>query len=252
MPRNCRVRILRRFGLMLGLLVLLPGEANADLPVSNIGLYDGTSNAPVVQIKFTGSTGLWIYADPQTATDANWQSNGHPIPLYCIDTVHDNNLGSSYKVNVEPSPPVFSTTPANPAAANEVAWAIENAGNSVNARAATQLFIWSVIDQNFSVANWGNNTSTGQGSFRATYNALVALTGYNPTVNYLPGTKFLSAVHVGSMYQDLAFAPPGTFTPLAVPEPSTLAIACLGSLGLIGYGCRRARSRVGAVSCGAW
>ena len=59
------------------------------------------------------------------------------------------------------------------------------------------------------------------------------------TTNDLPGVEFLSAVlnPTNTLYQDLAVAIP-------VPEPSTLAIATLGALGLMGYGwCRRARSR---------
>ncbi len=44
----------------------------------------------------------------------------------------------------------------------------------------------------------------------------------------------MSAVHdpTSTLYQDLAVAVP-------VPEPSTLAIATLGALGLMGYGWRR-------------
>src|SRR5262249_49677763 len=147
--------------------------------------------------------------------------------------------GSSYQVKLEPSPPTFSTTPLNSAAANEVAWAIETAGNSANARAATQLFVWRVIDKNFSVVSWGTNTSTAAGSLRADYNALVALTGYNPNANYLPGTVFLAADHVRNLYQDLAYAPSHSFTALSVPEPSTMMIAGLSALGFIAYGWRR-------------
>ena len=226
---------------MMVLMLLMANEAHADLSVSNIGLYDG-SNAPTVYISYTGSNGsVDVYADPQTATDANWQSNGSPIALYCVDTVHDNYLGSSYQVNIEPSPPTFSTTPVNAAAANEVAWALENAGNNVNSRAATQLFIWSVIDPAFSVTNWNGNTSTAPGSLQADYNALVSLSGYNSSINYLPGVEFLSAVHDGSLYQDLAIAVTGGVQITSVvPEPSTIVIAGLGALGIIGYGwCRR-------------
>ena len=83
------------------------------------------------------------------------------------------------------SPPTFSTTPSasltTQQAANEVAWALENAGSTVTDRAATQLFIWSVIDQHFSVTNWNGNTAV-----QTAYTALVLLSGYNPTMNYLP------------------------------------------------------------------
>src|SRR5271157_1439245 len=237
MRRRLRFFGLPRLGLALGLLAFLASEVKADLHVSDIGLYDGSS-APTVYITYTGSGGsVDVYADPQTATDPNWQSNGSPMPLYCIDTVHDNYLGTSYRVNVESSPPTFSTTPVNAVAApNKVAWALEIAGNTVNDRAATQLFIWNVIDPSCNVTNWNANTSTAPSSLQADYNGLVSLTGYNPSTNYLPGVEFLSAVHdpTNTLYQDLAVADPAP-----VPEPSTLAIATLGALGLIGYGWRR-------------
>jgi hypothetical protein len=242
MPRLRRSSLSARIGLTLALLLVTASEANAGLSVSNIGLYDGSSS-PTVYITFTGSNGsVDVYADPQTATNANWQSGGSPLPLYCIDTVHENYLGSSYTVNLESSP-YFSTTPTIgvAAAANEVAWAIENASNTVNSRAATQLFVWSVIDPSFSVTNWNGNTSTAAGSLQADYNALVALTGYNSSTNYLPGTVFLGAVHDGDLYQDLAYAPFGPNITSATPEPSTLLIAGLGALGMIGHAWRRRR-----------
>ncbi len=72
-----------------------------------------------------------------------------------------------------------------------------------------------------------------------TYNNLVSelgssSAGYNSNTNYLPGVEFYSAVHdpTNTLYQDLAIVDP-------VPEPSSLAIATLGALALIGYGWRR-------------
>jgi MYXO-CTERM domain-containing protein len=241
MPRIYRAPACRRLGLWLGLFLLTANTANADLSVSNIGLYDGSS-APTAYITFTGSNGsVDVYADPQTATNSNWQSNGSPIPLYCIDTVHENYLGSSYTVKLETTP-YFSTTPANgmtaAAAANEVAWALENAANTVNSRAATQLFIWSIVDKNFSVTNWNGNNSTSPGLLQGDFNALVALTGYNPSTNYLPGAVFLGANHDGVLYQDLAYAQPGVSIQ-STPEPSALLIAGWGALGLGGYAWRR-------------
>jgi PEP-CTERM motif len=239
MPGFRRLPVSLCTGLTVSLFLFTARCAHADLPVSNIGLYDGSS-APTVYITYTGSTApVDVYADPQTATNANWQSNGSPIPLYCTDTVHDNYLGSSYSVNVESSP-YFSTTPANrltvAQAANLVAWALENAGNTIDGRAATQLFIWSVLDKNFSVTNWNGNTS-----LESTYSTLGSDAGsaYNPGVNYLPGAVFLGAVHDGNLYQDLAYAPPGLSITSIAPEPSTFLIAGLGAVGMIAYGWRR-------------
>ena len=227
---------------MLGLLLLPASEANADL-VNNIGLYDGTSNAPTAWISYTGSNGpIDVYADPQTAT--NWTSNGSPIPLYCIDLVHDNYLGTSYNVNS--FNPTFSTTSSDTDAANRVAWALENAVSTAADRGATQLLIWSIIGPGFSVT-WNINSNS---ALQSTYNALVTEmgSGYNPSTNYLPGAEFLGVDRslypsTPPLYQDLAYAVPvpGIHISAVAPEPSTLVIAGLGALGLIGYGWRRRR-----------
>jgi hypothetical protein len=237
-------------GLLLSFLAIPMGQAHADLTVNNIGLYDGTSNAPTAWISYSGSGGsIDVYADPQTAT--NWTSNGSPVSLYCFDLIHDNSLGDNYGVSVESSP-TFSTTPSDTDAANRVAWALENAGSTATARGATQLLIWSIVDTNFTV-NW---TETNDDPLHTAYNNLVSAmgAGYAPRTNYLPGAEFLGAVHDPSntLYQDLALAiPPGFHTNDAVaPEPSSLVIAGLGTLGLIGYGwCRRGlpRRRSGLV-----
>jgi hypothetical protein len=219
--------------LTFGLLVLLTGEVRADLTVNNIGLYDGGS-APTAYITFTGNTNpaIDVYADPQTAT--NWTSNGAPIALYCIDTVHENTVGNTYGVNVE-APPTFSTTSNFSDAANRVAWVIENAGSSADARGAAQLAVWYILDKNFTVASFNGNTDM-QNIYNNIVNT-VSAANWNPSnTNYQSEVVFLAATHVGNLYQDLAYA---------TPEPSTLAIAGLGAIGLIGYGWRkRTRSRV--------
>jgi Thioester domain/PEP-CTERM motif len=256
MRRHCRLPALACVGLALGLLLLSPRDANADVTLSDISLFDGGA-APTVYITYTGSNGsVDVYADPQTTTSTLPSgASGSGIPLYCIDTVHDNYLPTSYNVSVESSP-TFSTTPSasltTQQAANEVAWALESASSSsltgqdaINDRAATQLFIWSVIDQNFTVTNWNGNTAV-----QTAYNALLLLPGYSSATNYLPGAEFLSAVHDGDLYQDLAYAVPGglQLTSIATPEPSTMVIAGLGTLGMIGYGWRSTR-QVRRASC---
>jgi hypothetical protein len=220
---------LPRLGVTFGLLVLLTGEVRASLSVDDIGLYGGSAvaNGTIVEVQFTGNAGVWVYGDAQTAT--NWTNpNGSSIPLYCIDLTHDNTLGSSYNLTTWTNPNSISSD-----ALNRVAWAVENSSLSGFGPAATQLLVWSVIDPNFKVINWNGNT--GSGSLQASYTSLVNTMNslYSATVNYLPGTQFYDAVHQpsSSMNQDLAF--------IASPEPSTFAIAVLGSLGLIGYGLRR-------------
>jgi hypothetical protein len=235
MTRLFRLLGLPRLGLTLGLLALLTGEVRASLSVNDIGLYGGSAvaNGTIVEVQFTGNTGVWVYGDAQTAT--NWTNpNGSSIPLYCIDLTHDNTPGSSYNLTAWTNPNSISSD-----ALNRVAWAVENTNLSGFGPAATQLLVWSVIDPNFKVINWNGNT--GSGSLQATYTSLVNTmnSSYNSTVNYLPGTQFYDAVHQpsSSMNQDLAF--------IASPEPSMLAMAVVGALGLIGYGLhRRAQSQV--------
>ncbi len=234
MRRGLRRFGLPRLGLALGLLALLTCEVKADLSsVNGINLYDAAS-APIVEIQFTGNSGIWVYGDAQTATNLTFP-NGSSIPLYCIDLTHDNAIGDNYALTPWPSP----TFPTSSDAANRIAWAIENAGLSGLGTAAAQLLIWSICDQGFSVINWNGN-----GALQTTYNRLVGelndlSSGYNPKNNYLPGVEFFNAVHdpTNSLFQNLAFAAPDP--PLPTPEPSTLAIATLGALGLIGYGWRR-------------
>lgn len=235
MRRRFRLLGLPRLGLALGLLALLTSEVKADLSVNGLGLYDGANAPIVVEIQFTGNSGVWVYGDAQTAT--NWTfPNGSHIPLYCIDLTHENAVGDSYALNPWSSPSFL--TSSYPDAANRIAWAIENGGLSVLGTAATQLLIWSItdnIDNGFSVINWNGNKA-----LQTTYNKMVSelnspSSGYNKNDNYLPGVEFMSAVRDPTnttLYQNLAVADPA-------PEPSTLAIATLSALALIGYGWRR-------------
>jgi len=217
-------------------LVFPATDANADLSVSNIGLYAGGTtpidpSSTIVEIQFAANSGIWVYGDAQTAT--NWTyPNGASIPLYCIDLVHDNYLGSSYNLTTWTNPSSFSSD-----AVNRVAWAAENASLTGYGPAATQLLMWSVIDPSFKVINWN-----GDSSLQSAYNNVkIAMAAqYNPNSNYLPQVQFFDAVHqpTSNLNQDLVVGIPD---PPPAPEPSTLVIAVLGALGMIGYGWRRLR-----------
>jgi MYXO-CTERM domain-containing protein len=227
MIKPLRFSVLSHLGLAFGLLALLAGEVKADLTVSNIGLYGGGStpidpNTTIVEVQFTGNSGVWVYGDAQTAT--NWTNpNGSSIPLYCIDLLHDNILGSSYQLTTWTNPNSFSSD-----ALNRVAWAADNANPAGYGAAAAQLLIWSTIDPNFKVINWNGDTA-----LQSAYNNMVTAmnTEYNSQTNY--SASFFDAVHQPSSdNQDLV---------VAAPEPSTMVIAGLGAVGLIAYGRRRRR-----------
>jgi hypothetical protein len=80
--------------------------------------------------------------------------------------------------------------------------------------------------------NW---TETNNAGLYSAYSNLFTEigSGYNASQNYQFGAEVLAAVHdpTNSLYQEVAFA--------AASEPSTLVIAALGALGLIGDGSRR-------------
>jgi hypothetical protein len=222
MRARLRLSVLLHLGLTLSLLALLAGEVRADLNVSNIGLYGGGStpidpNTTIVEVQFTGSGGVWVYGDAQTAT--NWTNpNGSSIPFYCIDLSHDNILGSSYQLTAWTNPNSYSCD-----ALNRVAWAADNASLAGYGPAAAQLLIWSIIDPNFSVINWN-----GDSALHTAFNTMVTAmnTEYNSHTNY--SASFFDAVHSPSTdNQDLV---------VGAPEPSTMLIGGLGAVGLIAYG----------------
>lgn len=232
MKSQLRPARLPRFGLLLGLLALLTGQANADVSLTVTGLYDGW-NSPIVEIQYTGrngySTQASVYDDPQVVSGYH-DSKGHSLPFYCVDLLHDNYLSVTYQAKIGPSPGFNNTSYAD--ASNRVAWAIESAPLTVYGRAATQLLVWTITDKGFGVSDW-----RGQASLETVYDHLVTALGdptkgYDPNKNYLGSVMFFNAVHDSNdtLFQSLA---------CPVPEPSTLAIASLGALGLIGFGLRR-------------
>jgi hypothetical protein len=223
-------------GVTLALLAPMGGEAKADL-FEGIGLYDG-GNAPVVEIQYANTGGqvvsAWVYADPQIALNNGKNLLGHYIPMYCVDLVHDNYLGSSYTITPWSSP--------NIPPKNEIAWLAENAAknadssvNPVDYRAATQLAIWKLLDPaNFDF--WG-----GDSALKPLYTSLLNSSAYDPNTNYVPGANFFAAHHDGALFQDLvgAWGPPPLGPLFSLPEPSTFAISGVGALGMLAFGLRR-------------
>jgi hypothetical protein len=228
MRRRCQLVVGGSRVLGFGFVFLIASQLRAD-SVQNIGLYDG-ANAPIVEIQYTGNSGVWVYGDAQTA--ANWTyPNGAYVPLYCIDLQHDNYLGSSYQLTAWTDPNSFSCD-----AINRVAWAIDNTTLTGYGPAATQLLVWSIIDPNFEVINWNGNT--GPGSVQAAYDDLDArmIAEYNPLVNYVAGVSFFDAVHQPASYmnQDLAVGNySAQFSVQSVPEPASAVSASIGVVSLV-------------------
>ena len=125
MVRVSWLNLVRFRVLAIGVLFLLSSEARAGSMVTDIGLYGGS--APFVEIKYTGDSGAWEYADARTVP--NWtNADGSPNPLYCIDLQHGDYTGrvsffdavhqrASYLnqgVAIDPaSPPVPTPEPAS-------------------------------------------------------------------------------------------------------------------------------------------
>jgi hypothetical protein len=209
----------------MAVFVLAASQARADLSVDNIGLFGGANQAinsanTIVEIQMTGSSGVWVYADAQTASNFKFP-DGSPMPLYCIDLSHDNYLGSSYQLTPWNNPNHYSAQ-----VLNRIAWAVESTPASGYAPAATQLLIWSLVDPKFEVINWN-----GALALEASYQADLARMSseYNPQVHY--HCNLADAVHAPQSYMNQDLAWPN-------PEPSSMLIAVAGAMGMIAYGIR--------------
>jgi hypothetical protein len=209
------------------------GAADAG-EITNLQVYDGTSNSPIVTVYYTnangtGSNSAETYADPQV-------NGGTTAPLYyCIDLWHDNYLGSSYTIT-----PVsyisYSQTSTLSNVDNRLAWLVNQPQNTVDERAAVQLAIWYTVD------NKGFSYSGGDSILRSDYDSLISFAGYNPDVTY--SAQLWCATHdsTNTLYQNLISAIPGhTVTTGAVPEPNGLLLAMIGLSTSLG--CRVWRTR---------
>jgi hypothetical protein len=224
-----------------GLLVMtLAGAAEAG-QITDLQLYDGTSNAPVVTVSYTnpdgtGSNSGLTYADPQV-------SNGTTTPLYyCIDLWHDNALGDTYTIT-----PVSSISFANTSTFadvdNRLAWLVNQPQTTVDQRAAVQLALWYTID------NKGFSYTGGDSTLRTDYNALISFAGYNPATSY--NAQLWSATHNAgnTLYQDLIDAVPGNSPPNnPVPEPGSFILAGIGLAAAVGFRVVRRRRRLAATA----
>jgi hypothetical protein len=206
--------------------------------LTDLQLYDGTSNSPVVTVSYSNADGsgqnsVQTWADPQV-------SGGTNAPIYyCIDLWHDNYLGSTYTF-VPTSSRSYATSSFSDVD-NRLAWLVNQAQGTVDERAAVQLAIWYTVDNLPSQGFAGFSYTGGDSTLRGEYNRLISFAGYDPAVHY--GAQFWAADHDpgNRLYQDLiSYAEPVNHTS-AVPEPGALALASLGVVGGLAIYGRRGR-----------
>jgi PEP-CTERM motif len=197
------------------LMSLVSATAAAD--ITNLQVYDG-SRSPIVTVTYTnidgtGHNSATTYADPQV-------SGGTANPLYyCIDLWHENDPGSSYAITPVSSIS-FADTSTFADVDNRLAWLVNQPQATVDERAAVQLALWYTTD------NKGFSYSGGDRTLYQDYKRLICFAGYNPSVIY--GAEFWDATRPAgsSLDQNLISA---------VPEPSTLLLAALGMVAMVGY-----------------
>ncbi len=254
------MRYLFRFaGLTLALLLAAGSAVRAQTKLDVADVSGGV--VTVITYDTSGSTtnSAMVNIGPfQTSTVVSGPGSILDGALFCVDLWHGQNPGSNLLYNLEPASYLAGTTPSGVTSdSNLVADlnylgyaynALYAAGNDATAAAALQLVIWKMVDTGPTGAT--SNTSTLNTDAA---NILKLLTGGSndtgslslggATLYGIASSQYASAQQYtteifaidGSNEQNLASWAP-------VPEPSTMAIAALGTLGLVGYGLRRKRA----------
>ncbi len=242
-------------GLASAAMMLCTASTRADsysYAETNVG---GAANYVDISANVNGSTLNGLYYDQYATTLATSASgaNSATFRSFCVDMFHEVSTSFSSLAS-SPLPLASSfggttgtTAPAgiNPAALGAAAWIINTFGQGTITDAqwaGIQIASWKAEFE----TNMADRTNLGAGNVRfsggsssasltyaAQYLAAWASAGYASSsallVNYASNSQ-------GAHYQ---------YQLIAVPEPSSLAIAGLGGLGLVGYGLRRRRiSRV--------
>ncbi len=187
--------------------------------------------------------------------------------VFCIDLWHGQNTGSGLIYNPGTLTQLIGTIPAGvtftAAAAlgpdlNYLGYVFnqvvqhETGNTRLNDESAIQLAIWKLIDTGPKLSTGATTDSTGLNTNANTILGLLtsssnsAATPGGLSVGGMLSSTYGSAPHytaeffmsTGSGEQNLLS---WTAVP-AVPEPSSMAIAGLGALGMIGYGLRRRKS----------
>ncbi len=248
MLRHCFIAGLASTAMMLG-----TASSKADTYSYATTGVGGAGNYADINANVNGSTLNGLYYDQYVTSLATSSSgaNAETYRSFCVDMFHE--VSTSYSAlassNALPLASAFggntgTTAPAgiSNAALGAAAWIVNTFGygNLTDAQwAGVQIASWKAEFETISTdrtnLSQGNVTFTGGSSqaaltYAAQYLAAWANAGYATSsailVNYASDSS-------GNHYQ---------YQLIAVPEPSTLVIAGLGGLGLVGYGLRRRRT----------
>jgi len=272
------MRCLFRFaGLTLALLLVAGSAVRAQDPTVTVG--NVTSNVTSNITFDIGNSGLSANGGAGLHTDSSLPTGpftGSTVPagdpnlngaLFCIDLWHGQSPGANQNMNITNVASLQTFLTGNPNGMNvqvdsqlaaklnylgyvyETVYTQTGATGQNNESAAVQLAIWGLIDtgpKGFSASGISNSSALSDYN-----NILTLLSGTASTVEGISLLGFGAAGTMGFnavIYQIPDQTPVGnnngqdllTWTP--VPEPSSMAIAGLGALGLVGYGLRRRKS----------
>jgi len=254
------MRILFRFaGLTLALLLVAGSVVRAQDITVHVGSVNPSNTS---YITYDDSVNNGNHTTPPTSTEnvyvgpftGSSTSGTGAIPvlnggLFCVDLWHDQNQSTTNLSTVGSTANLAATFPSGvPSATNlvndlnylgYVYNTLYHGGNNSTAMAALQMSIWQLVDTRLTYTNTGLSTDVG----------LITLLLRGATTETVEGVKLLGYGQTGTMgytaevlYVDRVKSSGQNLLTWCVPEPSSMAIAGLGALGMIGYGLRRRKS----------
>jgi hypothetical protein len=263
-------RLLQR-GSWAAVLILIGSTVATAFPINGTTtttVNNDGSGAGTVSVRYGSGAGD-VYSTAAGTTTFNTLVNsggsltGAVFRTYCIELTQFVNLSNGLQTVIDSSPPalpppdgVYYATPLTVGTLQRAAWIVHNAttanysGSAANIVAAAQLAIWEIVYDARDTAT-GDVTVFGSSSQGFLTN-LAATDARVVLANKLLADSF------GKVYNGLVFRQGLVFNGgdptdtanysrvangqtllAAVPEPSSLAIAGLGTLGLLVYSRRR-------------
>jgi hypothetical protein len=226
----------------------IPGAASADILVT---LTDGTGGSAISRTYDLGSSntvGVLNHSIGSYTVNVDTVITsypGGPAGGQISTTVNIETLGSGGKLeNLS-----VTVQLENPSNNHNLMWSSGSSDPITAVTASSTLVNQShLVSGTVAVGTYYNSPGLMTGLGSSTVTASNGVNGANSNVVYLPGTApytlsqtiTLSGVNVSGQS---IFSTSATSSAVAAPEPSSLAIASLGALGLIGYGLRRRRPR---------